>query len=215
MTRPLFSPLNLAIAIVLTVVTIYGLLVIPVGTLLPVHWNLQGEVDERLPREYALVIAPLMAAIVWGLFTLIGRFGEKGRAEAAAYMLRATLTAILILALGIEVTTVLIGMGFAVSMVHVIGLCVAVLLMLLGNAMPKSQPNSFAGIRIKTTMRDPANWLATHRLTGRLLVAAGFILALAALTIAASLPLLAILVAAVLLPMVVGTAYSLRLARRG
>jgi uncharacterized membrane protein len=144
----------------------------------------------------------------------IRRWGARGRAESGAHVLRAAFTAILVLALGIEAAIVLIGAGYPVSMVQIICFCLAALVLIIGNAMPKSQPNSFAGIRIRSTLNDPANWQATHRVTGALMMLSAAVIAITALFIPPSIPLLAVVIAAILGPMVIGTIYSLNLAKR-
>ena len=214
MKRLFLSPANLLLAGLLASSAVAGFVLVPPGTLLPVHWGLDGQVDSLQPREAALLIGPGIALIVGAIFGLIMRFGERGKAEAGAYVLRAAFTAILLLALGVEATIVLIGLGIPVNMVQVVCLCAAALMVLIGNAMPKSQPNSFAGIRINTTLRDPANWQATHRLTGALFIAGGVLLVLAALLLPPSAPLLAVLIVMLLAPLVVGTFYSISLSRR-
>ena len=49
---PFLTPLRLALIAVLAVVAIAGLVLIPAGTQLPIHWNLFGEPDLFAPREW-------------------------------------------------------------------------------------------------------------------------------------------------------------------
>ncbi len=213
MIRLFLTPINIAICTLLVLAALVGVVLIPAGAVLPVHWGLDGQPDAWQGRDLALAFPLILAGLIAVLLVLIRRYGNRGRAEAGIYVLRAALTAILVLALGIEVATVLIGIGYPISMVQVVSLCIAVLLLLLGNAMPKSQPNSFAGIRIPSTLNDPANWQATHRLTGLLLLVGGVVLAVAAFLVPPGPVLLAVLLAAILVPIVIGVVYSLRLAR--
>ena len=104
-------------------------------------------------------------------------------------------------------------MGVAVEMVRVLAIGVGLLLVVLGNAMPKSQPNSFAGIRTRATLADPANWHETHRLTGLLTMIGGAILVVAALLLPVPV-LIWVILACAIVPIVVGLIYSHRLARR-
>ncbi len=55
------------------------------------------------------------------------------------------------------------------------------LLIVLGNALPKSRPGYFVGIRTPWTLSDPDNWVATHRLGARTMIAGGAIVVAAAL----------------------------------
>ena len=55
-------------------------------------------------------------------------------------------------------------------------LAVAVVLGVLGNAMPALRPNWFFGVRTPWTLRDDAVWDRTHRATGHALVATSALL---------------------------------------
>lgn len=213
MMRPLFTPIRIALFIALVAAFAAGLVLVPAGTMLPVHWGVSGEADGFLPREWALLIPLLMVALVWTIFYVVGRVAKPSDAAAGRYSAGVAITALTGLALVLEAATVLIGLGVALNMVQVLGLALGVLLVVLGNAMPKSQPNSFAGLRMPTTLNDPANWQATHRLTGLLCIIAGLVLIVAALLLPAS-ALIWWLLGCVFAPIVVGVAYSLAYARQ-
>ncbi len=205
---------NLILGALLAAVTVAGFAFVPESASLPIHWGLSGEADAFAPRAVALALPVLMILAVGAILALAVRFGAGWRVGSGLHVLRATFTALLVVALGIAGATVLIGMGRPVDMVQVISVCVAVLLVLLGNVLPKSQPNGFAGLRIPSTLSDAANWQATHRLVGVLMMIGGLVLGLAALMGAAPTLLFAVLLAAILLPIAAGTAFSMRFARR-
>ncbi len=208
MTSRLFTPLNLVLIVLLLAAAAWGFLGIPAGKILPTHWGFDGTPDAFMPRDFALLVPIGIAAALFVLFELLGRYGSKGRVMAGAGVLGAAATALLLLCLGIEAATVLIGLGYAVSMVQVISFALAAFLILVGNALPTSQPNGFAGVRIPSTLRDPANWQATHRLTGLLMVIGGAALAVAAPLLPPTLPLFIAMLAAVVLPVAIGVIYS-------
>lgn len=210
---PFFTPIRLALLVALVAVFVTGMLLVPPGTMLPVHWGPSGEADGFLPREWALLVPFLMVAVVWVLFLVIARFGKPSDVAAGRHSYGVVVTAITGLALAMEVATVLIGIGVPVNMVQVIGFALGGLLVVLGNVLPKSQPNSFAGIRLPTTLRDPANWQATHRLTGLLCIVSGLVLVVAAALVPTSV-LIWWLLGCVFAPILAGVGYSLAYARR-
>lgn len=108
----------------------------------------------------------------------------------------------------------LIGLGYPDQMVRIITFAIAILLILMGNVLPKTQVNTLAGLRLPWIMKDHALWRATQRLTGILFVAGGVMLLLCAL-VRQPMWLFIALLAAVLVPVVAGGLYSYRLARRG
>ncbi|WP_164125602.1 SdpI family protein, partial [Stenotrophomonas maltophilia] len=77
------------------------------------------------------------------------------------------------LALAIQAGVVLIGAGYPDLMVRIISLGIGVMLILLGNVLPKTQPNRLAGLRLPWAGTDPAEWRATQRLTGILMMLCG------------------------------------------
>jgi uncharacterized membrane protein len=64
-------------------------------------------------------------------------------------------------------------------------------------------------------MADPANWRATHRLTGGLMVVAGLTLAAVALFWSTPVNLLLAIGPALFLPVIIGALYSFLRARGG
>ncbi len=208
-----FTPFRLALVVALLVTVAAGLLLVPPGLQLPVHWGISGEPDAFLPRDLALLMPVAILALVWAIFLAVARFASPADIAAGRYVTGVSLTALTAICLAIEIMLVLIGVGAPVNVLQVLALAFGGLLLVLGNAMPKSQPNSFAGIRMPTTLRDPANWQATHRLGGRLAISGGLVLLVAAL-LAPRQQLVWWIIGCVLLPMLVATVYSLVYARR-
>jgi uncharacterized membrane protein len=208
------TPLRIGLLAGIAVATIAGFVLVPPVGALPVHWNLAGEPDGYLPRELALLVPVAITALVWSIFLFVDRIASPQAREAGAYVVGVVLTALTALMLTVTTMMVLIGLGLATNMVQVLAVGVGILLLVLGNAMPKSRPNAFAGIRMPSTLRSEANWLATHRLGGWLTMAGGVALIVAALTVPLNL-LVWCIAACVLLPMLVASAYSLALAARG
>ena len=214
MTKTLFTPVNIGLLVLIALVTILGYLFTPVGVPLPVHWGFDGVPDNYLPREYALLSAPALAIGLIIVFAVIGRYGARGSTEKGAAVIGAASTAMLLIALGLQGATVLIGMGYGISMMQVVASGLAALAVLLGNALPKSQPNAYAGIRIPSTLNDPANWQATHRLTGILLIVGGAIALIASLLLPPGALMFSVALGGLVVPMLIGVVYSIAMARR-
>jgi uncharacterized membrane protein len=54
-------------------------------------------------------------------------------------------------------------------------LCFGVMFVIMGNYLPKFQQNSTMGIRVKWALKNEENWNATHRFSGKIWVAGGFL----------------------------------------
>lgn len=207
------SPLNIAFVVLGVLATIAGFLFIPSGLALPAHWGLDGQPDMTLPRNWALLQMPAVIAAVWVIFYAIQRWGNRERQQASTHVMNVALTAITGLFVLIQVLVVLVGLGVAVDVVRSVLVGVALLQVALGNAFPKSQPNTVAGIRIPTTLADPANWQATHRLGGVLMIIGGLAGLAAAILLPVGLWLFVAFIATFLLPMIIASLYSLAYAR--
>lgn len=115
----------------------------------------------------------------------------------------------------LQAGAIAITLGFALDMVRLVVFALGVLLIVLGNILPKSQPNAFAGMRLPWTLDDPANWQATNRLSGILMMVGGFAMALAALLIGDKAWLFAITALGIVGPLLAGSLLSYRLSRQG
>jgi uncharacterized membrane protein len=208
-----FTPLRLVLLAAFLAAVVAGFVLVPAGTDLPVHWGMDGKADGFLPRELALLMPVALLLVIWGIFLVVERFARPEDLSAGRYITGVAITALTALMLTIEVVIVLIGTGAAVNVVQVLAFGVGLMLLVFGNAMPKSQPNSFAGIRMPSTLRDASNWQATHRLGGVLTLIGGVVLLGAAALVPVG-QLVWWIIGCVILPMLAATAYSLSYERR-
>lgn len=71
--------------------------------------------------------------------------------------------------------TYIIALGGNIDITTVIYVMLGVLWILLGNYIPKLGQNYTVGIKVPWTLNSERNWTLTHRMAGRLFVAAGII----------------------------------------
>ena len=207
-----FTRLNHLLLSLIAVTTIAGVVRIPADAQLPVHFDLFGQPDRFAGRDDALILMPAFGLSLLLLFWAIGRFAHPQRLAGGVYVMNAVLPVLLAMFLAFQVVLVF---QFDFAIVRVVCWSMAALLIVLGNLMPKSQPNRYGGIRLRTTLADPANWAATHRVTGlAMMVAGGLLVVLTLITDQAPI-LFAGLLAAIILPLLLGVLYSWRLARKG
>ena len=60
---------------------------------------------------------------------------------------------------------------------------VNILMISIGNLLPKTRPNLAIGIRTRLTLSDRALWIRVHRSVGHMVVACGAVLVLSAMTV--------------------------------
>lgn len=148
----------------------------------PIHWNRQGIIDGYGPRALGVFLMPLVMAGMWVLMRALPKIDPR-RANYArmqgAYdlVVNATMTVMAI----IHAMIIAAMLGARVPMPRLMPAVIGVLLVVVGNVLPRARPNWFFGIRTPWTLSNDRVWERTHRVGGYLMVAAGFVaIALAA-----------------------------------
>ena len=109
--NPVRQPLNLVLLALVIIVTLAGFLLIAADRLVPVHWQLSGQVDTALPRNYALLQMPIATIVIWILAYAIHRWGNTGRGAQAAAVIRLIIPGLTTLFLAIQLLIVLVLAG--------------------------------------------------------------------------------------------------------
>lgn len=150
---------------------------------MPIHWNAAGHPDNFAPRWIGAFIGPLAGLGLYVLLIFIPSLDprrENYDRFAGTYRLFRTLFVLFMAFLhGATLDSVLRGGGQLNPDLMVVA--VGILLVLLGNYMPRIRSNWFVGIRTPWTLSNSEVWRRTHRLGGRAFFIAGLIVILAAL----------------------------------
>jgi uncharacterized membrane protein len=178
------------------------------GTQLPIHWNAAGQADGFAEANSALLWPAAMSVMLGLLMAAIPRLEPlQDRLEASAPVLRATWIGVMLLMVYVQVMIAAPALGWAIGPDLLLA-GVGVLMVVIGNALPKSRPSFFVGIRTPWTLTDTDNWIATHRLGGKLMMAAGVVMVLAAFVPLAPEWRLTAMIAPIMAASVVPVAYS-------
>ena len=197
----------------LAIGTVVSFVFVPLDQMIPIHWDITGRPDNWAPAPLALLIPAIIAAVVIGSLRLMRRGSLTKDFEAGRHLISAAISIALLIALAVLASSALIGLGHELDMPRMVTGLVGAVLLILGNYMPKSQPNRVAGVRVPWTLRDPANWALVNRRSGQWLMIGGALSVLAAL-FGLPAPVLAIIaMAAVIVPLSAGTIYSYMLSR--
>ncbi|MFZ0624951.1 MAG: DUF1648 domain-containing protein [Acidimicrobiia bacterium] len=150
---------------------------------IPVHWNAAGEVDGYGGKFVGLLLVPIMTAALYPLLKYLPRIDPASRnyeTFAGTYLLVRVLLTVY-LAFIYVVLNLAIGNEETFPVGELIVAAVGVLFIILGSVMGKFRPNWFAGIRTPWTLTSKKSWVMTHRLGGRVFIAAGVATMLGAL----------------------------------
>lgn len=140
---------------------------------IPIHWGMNGEVEYG--DKWKLWIVAGMSLLMAVMFYVQPLFDPKRRNYdkfSAPYIGFQFVLMLFMLALtGICITEALRPGTVDVAMV--ICLVVSLMMVYLGNVMPKFRMNWFCGIKTPWTLSSESVWRRTHRVAGRLYFAAG------------------------------------------
>ncbi len=134
---------------------------------IPVHWNINGQVDRYGGKVEGLLAMPLLALGIYLLLLALPRI-DPGRANYRKF--RGAYDTIRIAVL--LVFAVFDALKFAwlwnapVNVATVAPMAIGVLCVVLGVLLGKIRPNWFVGIRTPWTLSSKVSWVRTHRAGG-------------------------------------------------
>ena len=171
---------GLAIAVGLVVLT--SLVWSRLPDSIPIHWNIRGEVDGWARKWPGAFFVSGLAFVLWLLFLVLPRIDPRRsnyeRFEPTYWLVANVAIGFMAV---IHVLTLATALGWAVDVTRVIMLGLGLLLIALGNYLPRIKPNWWMGIRTPWTLDNDKVWRDTHRISGKTFVAAGLVTLAAAL----------------------------------
>jgi uncharacterized membrane protein len=147
----------------------------------PTHWGTDGP-DRWSSRPVGAFLLPTIALGTWLLLRWLPSIDPRrenyakfrGTYDAVVLASVALLSAIHILALGA-------ALGWPIRVERLAPVGVGLLLVVIGNFLPRARPNWFFGIRTPWTLSSERVWERTHRVGGYVMMAFGIMLASTAL----------------------------------
>lgn len=160
----------------------------------PLHWNLQGEID-RWGSKYELLLIPiLLPLLTYVIFLIVPKIDPKNKLAQMGnkyQTLKFILTAFMsILALFI----IHASKTQSIADPNLIILGVGLLFMVLGNFFKTIRSNYFIGIRTPWTLENERVWKETHILGGKLWFIGGLIIILSSLVLSAELNFIVLMI---------------------
>lgn len=176
---------------------------------LPSHWNMKGEVDGYSTKAFAVFGMPMIFLSIHWLTALITSADPKNKNHTGKVisLIFWIIPAISVL---IAALTYSAAMGKNAPVEVITNILVGLVLVIVGNYLPKCRQNYTVGIKLPWTLNNEENWVRTHRLAGKVWVACGL-----AVIVAGFLKFFPVMIAAALLAVAVPTVYSYVLHRRG
>ncbi|MFA5406207.1 MAG: SdpI family protein [Candidatus Nanoarchaeia archaeon] len=133
------------------------------------HWDINGNVNDYLPKFWGLFIMPLVSLGLLLLFRFIPLIDplKKNVAKFRGYFNNFIIIIILFL-LAMYVITLLWNYGIIINITYAVVPALAVLMYYTGVLLEHAKTNWFIGIRTPWTMSNDRVWNHTHKLGAKL-----------------------------------------------
>lgn len=161
--------LELIIISIIGTIFVYGYL----PDTIPLHWNIQGEVD-RVGGKSNVFITALLPLVLYMLMMLFPKIDPKKKSyekHKKAYSI--TVGLILVFLIVIHWETILVSLGLKLDVSTVVSIGIGVMFIVIGNFMSQIRQNYFFGIRTPWTLANENVWKKTHRVGGYGFIAIG------------------------------------------
>jgi uncharacterized membrane protein len=147
----------------------------------PTHWGSHGP-NGWSSRVVGAFLMPTIALASWLLLRWLPSIDPR-RENYAKFRgtYDAVLLAIVALLVGTHVVALGAALGWPVRVERLVPWGVGLLLVVIGNMLPRARPNWFFGIRTPWTLSSERVWERTHRVSGYLMMGFGLAVALSAL----------------------------------
>lgn len=176
---------------------------------LAIHFNDAGEADNYMNKTFVIFGLPILLAGL-NLFTQFCLATDPKKANYSKALLALLQWVVPVVSVVVMSYTILVGLGkgFNISKIGVI--IAGILIIILGNYLPKCQFNYTMGIKLPWTLNSEDNWYKTHRLAGFIWVLGGVVILLSVFW-PTEYVMIGVIGAMVAIPMI----YSFLLYRRG
>jgi uncharacterized membrane protein len=155
-------------------VTIFTWAKVPADAQIPIHWNVQGEVDNYASKALGLLIGPGVILLLSLLLAFVPRMEpriENLQQSQKAYQV--VWGFMVVFMLGLHLVTTAAALGKDINIATMMSFAMGVLFMTIGNYMGKIRSNFIFGIRTPWALSSEESWNKTHRLGGRLFFLVG------------------------------------------
>jgi len=136
----------------------------------PMHWGMDGQPDRFGSKMEALLFIPIFMVFLGFVFGLIGVVSGKRLGQNATRGIN--IIAGFMVAMFLVIHQTILSGNYS-SVPKTVTVFLSILLIVLGFAMNRIEPNPFIGIRVPWTMNSPMVWRQTHERASKLWVRGG------------------------------------------
>ena len=162
-------------ALLIGAALLYALILYPrLPDLIPIHWNIRGEVDGWAEKRWAVLMMPGMMTLLVGMMLVLPAMSPRQfRVESFLSTFNYLMIVCTALMGYIHLVMLQAALHPELDMGRALISGIFLFLALTGNVLGRVRRNFWMGVRTPWTLASDRVWVATHRLTGRLMVGAG------------------------------------------
>ncbi|CAM3228361.1 SdpI family protein [Streptobacillus ratti] len=142
--------------------------------MIPTHWNFSGEIDGYTSKKVFVFGMPIFFAVM-NIFTIFMAKADPKKMGNNSFLFKNILWISPIFINLIMIFTVLIALGYNIDVPKIVKIFVGIVLIIVGNYLPKCKQNYTIGIKTPWTLNDEENWNKTHRFGGKIFVISGIV----------------------------------------
>lgn len=140
-----------------------------------VHFDSSGTGDGFIPKSIAVFGLPLLFALL-NLYSHFRVYSDPQNTNVSVMLRNILQWTFPVTTMIVIPVTLFLAMGMALPIVLIIQSMVGVLVIAVGNYLPKCKKNYTVGIKLPWTLHNDDNWFKTHRFAGFLWMLGGFAL---------------------------------------
>jgi len=180
------------------------------------HWGVDGVADGTSGKAFAVFGIPLIMLALFWLMVLVSSKDPNGK-EHNSKMMTAVLWIVPVLSVVISFVMYAVALDMEIDLQMIVLLLLGTLFLVMGNYLPKCRQSRTMGIKLPWTLANEENWNATHRFGGKVWVLCGVVMLVCAFLPlkAAVYTMLAVMLLAILLPVLYSWLYYRKQAKAG
>ena len=140
--------------------------------MIPQQYGWDGQVNWSLPKPAGFLLCPAILTLVNLVIQFALKLGKKKQNKKVVSLVSWLIP---VLSLVLNGLLLLKATGLGIDVGTAVILVVSLMFIIIGNYLPKTEPNEFVGIRAPWINGNPDVWAKTNRLGGILMVITGFV----------------------------------------
>src|SRR5262245_24077762 len=178
MNLRLFYRVSAVVLVAEVVIGLAGLVIVPAGTDVPIHWGADGQPNGFASPIVAFFLVPLITLGVVGLFAAIPRIEpRRAHLEASAGSFQTLAIGVVLFFGALQLIVVAAGVGrLELNINTLVGVGTGALFLVIGRAMRNIRSNFMFGVRTPWTLTSELSWRKTHEFASLLFAALGIAL---------------------------------------